>query len=91
MAKMISMAYGSGNPDRISYGKPAGKGFKYALTHGIGPGTKPEDAGIIKIVGYDNGITFAWFDRVLSAEELAKYDIPSETELGYYEEMCNKS
>ena len=91
MAKIISVAYGLGNPNRISYGKPVGDGFKYALTHGIGPGTKPEDVGIIKIVGYDNGITFVWFDRVLSTEELTKYDIPSETELEYYEKICNES
>lgn len=91
MAKMISMAYGSGDPERISYGKPAGDGFKYALLHGIGPGTKPEDVGIIKIVGYDNGIAFVWFDRVLSTKELTEYDIPSETELEYYEKICNES
>ena len=60
---LVCIAKGSGNPNRISYGKPAGDGFKYVLLHGLGPGTLPNDAGIIKLEGYDNGMTFVYLDK----------------------------
>lgn len=85
MSKVISDNKGCGNPNRISYGHTAGDGFKYVLKHGLGPDTLPEDVGLIRVQEWDNGYTFIWTDRVLSAEELSKYDIPSETELGKYE------
>ena len=86
---LVCVAKGSGNPNRISYGKPAGDGFKYVLLHGLGPGTLPNDAGIIKLECYDNGMTFVYLDRVLSAAELADYGIPSEIENSYYEKLVN--
>lgn len=85
--RLVSITKGSGDPNRISYGKPAGEGFKYVLLHGTGPGTLPDDAGIIRLEEYDNGITFVYLDRVLSAAELITYGIPSETENGYYEKL----
>lgn len=85
--RLVSMTKGSGDPNRISYGKPAGEGFKYVLLHGTGPGTLPDDAGIIRLEEYDNGIAFVYLDRVLSAAELVTYGIPSETENGYYEKL----
>lgn len=51
---LVSVTKGSGDPNRISYGKPAGEGFKYVLLHGTGPGTLPDDAGIIRLEEYDN-------------------------------------
>ena len=86
---LVCVAKGSGNPNRISYGKPAGDGFKYVLLHGLGPDTLPKDAGIIKLECYDNGMIFAYLDRVLSAAELADYGIPSEIENSYYEKLVN--
>ena len=86
---LVCVSKGSGNPNRISYGKPAGDGFKYVLLHGLGPGTLPNDAGIIKLECYDNGMTFVYLDRVLSAAELADYGIPSEIENSYYEKLVN--
>ena len=86
---LVCVAKGSGDPNRISYGKPTGDGFKYVLLHGLGPGTLPKDAGIIKLECYDNGMTFAYLDRVLSAAELAEYGIPSEIENSYYEKLVN--
>lgn len=85
--RLVSMTKGPGDPNRISYGKPAGEGFKYVLLHGTGPGTLPDDAGIIRLEEYDNGIAFVYLDRVLSAAELITYGIPSETENGYYEKL----
>lgn len=84
---LVSVTKGSGDPNRISYGKPAGEGFKYVLLHGTGPGTLPDDAGIIKLECYNNNIAFVYLDRVLSAAELITYGIPSETENGYYEKL----
>lgn len=84
---LVSVTKGPGDPNRISYGKPAGEGFKYVLLHGTGPGTLPDDAGIIKLECYNNNITFVYLDRVLSAAELATYGIPSETENAYYEKL----
>lgn len=84
---LVSMTKGSGDPNRISYGKPAGKGFKYVLLHGTGPGTLPDDAGIIMLECYSNNIAFVYLDRVLTAAELATYGIPSETENAYYEKL----
>ena len=86
---LVCVAKGSGGPNRISYGKPAGEGFKYVLLHGVGPGTLPKDAGIIKLECYDNGMIFAYLARVLSAAELAEYGIPSEIENSYYEKLVN--
>lgn len=84
---LVSVTKGSGDPNRISYGKPAGEGFKYVLLHGTGPGTLPDNAGIIRLEEYDNGIAFVYLDRVLSAAELIAYGIPSETENVYYEKL----
>ena len=84
---LVSVTKGSGDPNRISYGKPAGEGFKYVLLHGTGPGTLPDDVGIIKLECYDNGIAFVYLDRVLTAAELVTYGIPSETENVYYEKL----
>ena len=84
---LVSMTKGPGDPNRISYGKPAGEGFKYVLLHGTGPGTLPDDAGIIRLEEYDNGIAFVYLDRVLTAAELVTYGIPSETENAYYEKF----
>lgn len=86
---LVCVAKGSGDPNRISYGKPAGDGFKYVLLHGLGPSALPKDAGIIKLECYDNGMIFAYLDRVLSAAELAEYGIPSEIENSYYEKLVN--
>lgn len=86
---LVSVTKGSGDPNRISYGKPAGEGFKYVLLHGIGPGTLPDDVGIIKLECYDNGIAFAYLDRVLTSAELITYGIPSEIENAYYEKLVN--
>ncbi len=84
---LISVTKGSGNPSRISYGKPAGEGFKYVLLHGTGPGTLPNDVGIIKLECYNNNIAFVYLDRVLTAAELVTYGIPSETENAFYEKL----
>lgn len=84
---LVSVTKGHGDPNRISYGKPAGEGFKYVLLHGTGPGTLPDDAGIIRLEEYDNGIAFVYLDRVLTAAELVTYGIPSETENAYYEKL----
>ncbi len=86
---LVSVTKGSGDPNRISYGKPAGKGFKYVLLHGTGPSTLPDDVGIIKLECYDNGIAFAYLDRVLTSAELITYGIPSEIENAYYEKLVN--
>lgn len=86
---LVSVTKGSGDPNRISYGKPAGEGFKYVLLHGTGPGTLPDDVGIIKLECYDNGIAFAYLDRVLTSAELITYGIPSEIENAYYEKLVN--
>lgn len=86
---LVSVTKGSGDPNRISYGKPAGEGFKYVLLHGTGPGTLPDDVGIIKLECYDNGIAFAYLDRVLTSAELVTYGIPSEIENAYYEKLVN--
>lgn len=85
--RLVSMTKGPGDPNHISYGKPAGEGFKYVLLHGTGPGTLPDDAEIIRLEEYDNGIAFVYLDRVLSAAELVTYGIPSETENAYYEKL----
>lgn len=85
--RLVSMTKGPGDPKRISYGKPAGEGFKYVLLHGTDPGTLPDDAGIIRLEEYDNGIAFVYLDRVLTAAELVTYGIPSETENAYYEKL----
>ena len=84
---LVSVTKGPGDPNRISYGKPAGEGFKYVLLHGTGPGTLPDDAGIIKLECYNNNIAFVYLDRVLTAAELVTYGIPSETENVYYEKL----
>ena len=86
---LVSVTKGSGDPNRISYGKPAGEGFKYVLLHGTGPSTLPDDVGIIKLECYDNGIAFAYLDRVLTSAELITYGIPSEIENTYYEKLVN--
>lgn len=88
MAKVTSDFFGNGNRLRISYNRYANDGFKYVLKHGIGPGTIPSDVGIIRTQCWDNGLSFIWADRVLSGEELKKFDIPSETELSKYEALC---
>ena len=84
---LVSVTKGHGDPNRTSYGKPAGEGFKYVLLHGTGPGTLPDDAGIIKLECYNNNIAFVYLDRVLTAAELITYGIPSETENVYYEKL----
>ena len=84
---LVSVTKGHGDPNRISYGKPAGEGFKYVLLHGTGPGTLPDDAGIIKLECYNNNIAFVYLDRVLTAAELVAYGIPSETENAFYEKL----
>lgn len=90
MARLISDTLGSGNRNRISYGRPANDGYKYYMKHGIGPNTIPSDVGIIRVKSWDNGMTFAWLDCVLSTDELVKFDIPSESELSKYECECEE-
>lgn len=60
------------------------KGYKYVLKHGLGPGTIPRDVDIIGWEEPDNYTTIVWLDRPLSAEELKRYDIPSETKMDKY-------
>ena len=88
MAEVIRDLRLGGDPQRISYGRAAGDGYKYVLKHGMGPGVLPEDVGIIRECDMDNGLTFVWLDRVLSEDECSYYDIPLETELRRYEAMC---
>ena len=52
--------------------------YMYVTNHGIGPGVCPKD-----LAGYrclPDGRTQLFFDRVLSQEELDKYDIKAEWE-----------
>ena len=86
MAFVLVDKKGNGDPDRISYGKKAGKGFQYVLKHGLGPMTLPKDVGVIRSVLLSNALTVVYLDRVLEAKELEEYDIPNEWEnKGYLE------
>lgn len=84
MVTILSDIKCGGNPDRISYGKRAGTGYQYILKHGVGPGTIPSDVGIIREVCLSNFITVAYLDRVLSADEMKKFDIPNEWDNKHY-------
>ena len=56
-------------------------GYKYILKHGFGPGTIPSDVNVISFKDLDNYKTEIVIDRPLTAKELEKYDIASETTL----------
>ena len=62
----------------------ANRGYKYIMKHGLGTGTLPKDVNIIDWVDNDDWSTTVWLDRPLSTEELNRYDIPSETDMGRY-------
>lgn len=59
-------------------------GYLYIFKHGIGPGTIPSDVSVVKTKDLPNYYTAVWLDRFLTADELKKYDIPSETEINRY-------
>lgn len=84
MVEVISRFTGNGNPARVSYGRPAGEGYRYVFKHGLGPLVMPDDVGIISGMDLSNGLVVVNLDRVLSGEELKKFDIPSETENSKY-------
>lgn len=56
-------------------------GYLYLLKHGMGPGTLPKDATVLKSMDLPHGFTAVWLDSVLTTDELKEYDIPSETQL----------
>ena len=58
--------------------------YLYIFKHGIGPGTIPSDVSVVKTKDLPNYYTAVWLDRFLTADELKKYDIPSETEINIY-------
>lgn len=59
-------------------------GYLYIFKHGIGPGTIPSDVSVVKTKDLPNYYTAVWLDRFLTADELKKYDIPSETQINRY-------
>lgn len=79
MVTILSDNRGSGNPDKISYGRKAGNGYQYVMKHGLGPGTLPSGVGIIRSVCLSNYLTIVYLDRPLELDELAKFDIPNES------------
>ena len=62
------------------YTPPKG-GYLYIFKHGIGPGTIPDDVGVIKVKDLPNYYTAVWLDRFLTTPELKQYDIPDETRI----------
>jgi len=59
-------------------------GYLYIFKHGIGPGTMPSDAHIVKVKDLPNYYTAVWLDRFLTTDEMKQYDIPFETDINYY-------
>ena len=58
--------------------------YLYIFKHGIGPGTMPSDAHIVKVKDLPNYYTAVWLDRFLTTDEMKQYDIPFETDINYY-------
>ena len=62
----------------LDYQKIKSGQYMYTTSHGLGPGAHPKD-----LVGYKclpDGKTQLYFDRVLSQDELDRYDIKVEWE-----------
>lgn len=66
-----------------SYTTPEG-GYLYIFKHGVGPGTIPSDVHVVRWKDLPNYYTAVWLNRFLTADELRRYDIPSETDINYY-------
>lgn len=56
-------------------------GYMYITKHGLGPGTLPKDAHLLKWKDLPNYMTAIWLDRFLTTDELNQYDIYPETQI----------
>lgn len=56
-------------------------GYMYLTKHGLGPGTLPKDAHLLKAKDLPHYMTAIWLDRFLTTDELKKFDIYPETEI----------
>ena len=56
-------------------------GYMYITKHGLGPGTLPKDAHLLKWKDLPHYMTAIWLDRFLTTDELNQYDIYPETQI----------
>lgn len=56
-------------------------GYMYITKHGLGPGTLPKDAHLLKWKDLPHYMTAIWLDRFLTTDELKQYDIYPETQI----------